>query len=258
MRHIFISDVHLGAFDDQTNHSLENDLIALIEYCEENSIQITILGDLFDYWMEYPDSHPDLGNQLLDRFKVYNQSVQNTLFITGNHDNWTSGFFKEIGFDVETEYRILELEGNRLLLLHGDGLREKKYKLPRPVLHRVLRHPFFIKFYQFCFPPHYGIHLMKLFSRMSRKKENFDINRLSTWAEKTLGDFSFDYIISGHDHFQREETFSGGNYINSGPFFKERKLLYYTNKRFHLVTWDAKEKQLKPHKTRAVKEIEVI
>lgn len=258
MRHIFISDVHLGAFDDQKNRAIENDLIALVDFCEKNSIQITILGDLFDYWMEYPDSHPGIGERILERFRAYNQSVQNILFITGNHDNWTSGFFKEIGFDIEPEFRILELEGKKLFLLHGDGLSEQQYGLPRPFLHRILRHPLFIKFYQFAFPSHYGIQLMKSFSDLSRKREHFDINRLSTWAKKTLGHYSFDYIISGHDHFQRKETFSGGIYINSGSFFEERNVVFYTNNQFHLVTWDAIKKKLKPQKFRVVKDVEVI
>lgn len=258
MRHIFISDVHLGAFDAHINQKLENDMIALIDYCEENSIHITVLGDLFDYWMEYPGFHPDVGERMLKRFGEYNQSVKNTLFITGNHDNWTSGFFKEIGFDIESEFRIIELEGKKVFLLHGDGLQNRKYRLPRPLLHRIIRHPLFIKLYQFFFPPYYGIQFMKSFSELSRQREHFDINRLTAWAKKTLDQNSFDYIISGHDHFQRNETFSGGNYINCGPFFEERNVVFYTNRKFHLVTWNAKDKLLKPQKNSVVKDVAVI
>ena len=51
---IFISDVHLGAFDKAKEAEVENDLITLINYCCAHKIKIYILGDLFDYWMEYP------------------------------------------------------------------------------------------------------------------------------------------------------------------------------------------------------------
>jgi len=170
MRQIFISDVHLGAFDDRTNTIIENDLIALIDYCEENSVHLTILGDLFDYWMEYPGYHPELGRRMLKRFKKYNHSVRSILFITGNHDNWTSGYFEKIGFDVESEFRIIKLNGSKILLLHGDGLRNQKFKLPRPIVHQILRHPLFVKFYQFIFSPEAGIRLMKSFSDMSRQR----------------------------------------------------------------------------------------
>jgi len=258
MRHIFVSDVHLGAFDTHMNQKLENDMVALIDYCEENSIHITILGDLFDYWMEYPGFHPDLGERMLKRFSEYNQSVKSTLFITGNHDNWTTGFFKEIGFDVEPEFRIVELEGKKVFLLHGDGLQNHEYKLPRPFLHRFIRHPLFIKFYQLCLPPSYGIHMMKSFSEISRKRENFDIKRLNNWARQTLSAFPFDYIISGHDHFQRNETFPGGSYINCGPFYEERNVVFYTNQEFHLVTWNAKDKLLKPQTNSVVKDVAAI
>lgn len=57
---LFISDVHLGAFDKATEKEIEDELIALINHCCEQKIKIYILGDLFDYWMEYPKKiHPN-------------------------------------------------------------------------------------------------------------------------------------------------------------------------------------------------------
>ncbi|HBQ60690.1 MAG TPA: UDP-2,3-diacylglucosamine diphosphatase, partial [Balneolaceae bacterium] len=54
-QHIFLSDVHLGAFSAKTNKQIEEDLLALIEYCKQRHIELHILGDLFDYWMEFPE-----------------------------------------------------------------------------------------------------------------------------------------------------------------------------------------------------------
>lgn len=131
-QHLFISDVHLGAFSATTNQQIEGDLIALIEHCKEERIEINILGDLFDYWMEYPEKGfvPDLGKKVLDAFEEYNNTVSPALFITGNHDNWTFGHFKERGFDLESNFRLKEIDGKRLLLLHGDGVAAAKIDFP--------------------------------------------------------------------------------------------------------------------------------
>lgn len=60
-RYLFLSDAHLGGFSKEKNRKIEEDLIELVDYCLEQQIQIAVLGDLFDYWMEYPGSIPALG-----------------------------------------------------------------------------------------------------------------------------------------------------------------------------------------------------
>jgi len=69
MQHIFLSDVHLGALRPDQNEKLENELIELIRHCSENGIKIHVLGDLFDYWMEFPEYTPPLGNKLFAQFR---------------------------------------------------------------------------------------------------------------------------------------------------------------------------------------------
>ncbi|MGF1669965.1 MAG: UDP-2,3-diacylglucosamine diphosphatase [Balneolaceae bacterium] len=246
MNRIFISDVHLGAFDEHTNILIENELIELIDFCEENQIHPTILGDLFDFWMEYSGEIPELGESILKRCRDYNHSIKQILYITGNHDNWTSGYFSDLGFDVESEFRILNLNGIKILLLHGDGLSDQSFGLKRPFLHRLLRHPNFVKLYQSVFPPKSGLRAMKLFSDVSKLNSQFDTERLTKWAEKFLNENDYDFILSGHDHCHRKETFSGGCYINTGPFFKSRSVIFYTNNCFQLVSWNANSRELIP------------
>ncbi|NIU01308.1 MAG: hypothetical protein GWN62_08805, partial [Aliifodinibius sp.] len=95
---LFISDVHLGGFSDNKNERIESELIQLINYCQRNDIHLAVLGDLFDYWMEYPDFVPNLGRKLLDRFESFNKELGPTLYITGNHDNWTRNHLEDRGF----------------------------------------------------------------------------------------------------------------------------------------------------------------
>ncbi|MDX1642152.1 MAG: UDP-2,3-diacylglucosamine diphosphatase [Balneolaceae bacterium] len=238
MVHIFLSDVHLGGFSSKKNKRLENELIRLVDYCESNKIQIHILGDLFDYWMEFPNYIPELGRAILDRFEKYNSAMSNeTIYLTGNHDYWTVSHFEERGFKVEHEFVEMELDQKKVFLCHGDGLKEKKFQLPRPLLHRFIRNPKFITFYKTVLTGKVGVGFMKNFSAFTRDEEDTDTERLNNWAKYMLKTFPYDVIISGHDHIPRKETFPGGSYLNSGSFHKHRSLIKYTKGVFKLVNW---------------------
>ncbi|MDZ7806743.1 MAG: metallophosphoesterase [Gracilimonas sp.] len=246
--HIFISDVHLGAFSQETNSKIEQDLIKLVRYCTEHRIKINILGDLFDYWMEFPEKNfiPALGSGVLKEFERYNKEITSTLYITGNHDNWTFGHFEDCGFDVEENFRLVEIQGTRVLMMHGDGVAASKIDFPRAVFHRLLRNPEFINVYQKVFTPERGLATMKAFSNFTRQRNNHNPEPLNRQAKKIFDKHNLDYIISGHDHVPRIETFSQGNYINLGAFFNNRTLALYNNKGLNLVKWKAESNSFIP------------
>lgn len=247
-QHLFISDVHLGAFSANTNKQIEEDLIALIEHCKRERIEINILGDLFDYWMEYPEKGfvPDLGRKVLDAFEDYNRAVTPALFITGNHDNWTFGHFKDRGFDLESNFRLKEIAGKRVLLMHGDGVAAAKIDFPRAAFHKLLRNDTFVRTYQKMLSPELGLATMKAFSSFTRRKDNHNPEPLNRQAKKIFSKHNLDYIISGHDHVPRMETFSRGCYINLGTFFNHRTMALYNNTGLSLVTWEAASKNFIP------------
>ncbi|TVQ66721.1 MAG: UDP-2,3-diacylglucosamine diphosphatase [Balneolaceae bacterium] len=236
MRYLFLSDIHLGAFSPANEYELQSDLLSIIDYCISESVKIYLLGDLFDYWMEYPDYVPPLGRAILDRFEKYNTQCGSATFITGNHDFWDFGHFSERGFEVEHEYLEISINGSRGLLFHGDGLSDPFFALPRPLLNHLLRAPEFVKLFQSVFAAETGNHLMKSFSDFTRNERSADTAKLSEWADFFLKKSDFDFIITGHDHVPRVETYSSGNYINTGAFFKYRTLAIYTEQGFELVT----------------------
>jgi UDP-2,3-diacylglucosamine pyrophosphatase LpxH len=249
MDHLFISDVHLGAFDESFNKHLEKQVISLIRYCAEQSVRLHILGDLFDYWMEYPGEVPELGLELLAELQQYNQTIFPATYVLGNHDNWDKGYFSELGFHVVRNFYQLNVNGTQIFLHHGDGLSDPEYHLPRPLFHRILRNAWFTRFYQSVLPPDAGLNLMKTFSAMSRDKTDLEPNRLNQWSRNFLNNSTFDYVISGHDHVARTETFPSGTYINTGAFFKDSLVGYYTNSELKLVKWCRNEGTLTPYKS---------
>lgn len=250
-QHVFISDVHLGAFSDAVNKQVEDDLIALINHCKEHNFALYILGDLFDYWMEYPGKGfvPALGKDVLDVFEDYNKTVKPALFITGNHDNWTFGHFKDRGFEMESNFRFVEINGKKFLLMHGDGVASSEIDFPRAAFHRLLRNETFVKTFQKILPPKSGIATMKMFSSLTRKRNKVNPKPLNRQATKIFSKHNLDFILSGHDHIPRVETFSAGKYINLGTFFNHRSVAVHNNARMKLVTWQAKHKKFLPFDT---------
>ena len=247
MQHLFLADVHLGAFSDTENRRLENEIISIIDYCSENNVKLHILGDLFDYWMEYPNHKPKLGSKLLSKFEKFNRLHGSVTFVTGNHDNWTYGYFEGLGFDVIADYKSISIDGQNVFLHHGDGISEKKFELPRPLFHRLLRNKYFILLYQNLFTPEAGLDLMRKFSSMSKENPEIKPERLNNWAEKFLDNSKYDVTICGHDHIPRVETFHSGIYINTGAFFDTRTLASYTNHSFGIVRWDSEQSNFYPY-----------
>lgn len=245
---LFISDVHLGGFSHSENARIESELIQLIQYCRNSEIQIVVLGDLFDYWMEFPGHVPSLGRSLLDRFEAYNREWGATLYITGNHDYWTRGHLAGRGFHIISEYIKLSVDEKKIMLLHGDGLADASFDLRRPLLHRLLRHSDFITWYQRLLSPPLGLWIMKYFSRFNRwmdRHQNHEAT-LSGWARQQLRYSELDLIIAGHDHVPRRKQFSFGRYINIGTFYKHRTMAFYNNRRAELVYWQPGTQSLQP------------
>ncbi len=245
--HLFLADVHFGA-KYLDNKTVESKLIQLIQYCTENAVKLYILGDLFDYWMEYPKNNfvPDFANNILDAFEEYNHKVGAAIYITGNHDNWTYGHFTNRGFLVESEYKIITLGKYKVLLMHGDGLFNKNQIISRPLGHRLLRNKAFLKIFQFVLPPKAGLSVMKNFSALTVKKPGRSSSKLSNNAATIINDANtdIDVVFSGHDHIERIEKIGNGYYINPGAFHKNNTVAIYNNNTFKLVKWLSEKKEL--------------
>lgn len=249
---IFVSDVHLGAKPVEQNTMVEKDLINLVSFCRDRGFEIILLGDFFDYWMEYPGFVvPPLGQNILQHFNIYHKETnKRTLFVTGNHDNWTNGYLPSIGFDLEHEYRILEDNDFSLMVMHGDGLSDPQTKFPRPFAHRLLRNSYFVSFYKWLFPPKTGWFLMRLFSNGNKKFGDKRIgisrrNRLGSWARQFVEkNEHIQAIVCGHLHKPSIWSHNGNTVMNCGSFRDKRSLGMYTDKKFKIVTWDSSKRML--------------
>lgn len=235
----------MGGFDNATNSALEHDAAELVRYCATNGIRLIFHGDLFDYWMEYPGRKPAYAQLFRDAVTQYAANHGNILSITGNHDNWMLGLLEEEGFDIRHEHEFVNLDGKRVLILHGDGLRDPSLALPRPLFHRFLRHPAFVWMYRFILPFVWATGIMRWFSRWQRKRrpEPDDTQTLDQWAEMALDKGWADVVIAGHHHDIRHVKTNKGEYLNAGAFYRTRTVLMHTNGRVRVVEWDSRNHQ---------------
>ena len=91
----FISDVHLKLSVDQAEEARRKKLYRLLDKICETGGTCFFVGDLFDFYFEYPDVIPK------SYFDFYNKAFQlkkagvDLRFIAGNHDYWVLDFMKK-------------------------------------------------------------------------------------------------------------------------------------------------------------------
>lgn len=246
-KHIFISDVHLGGFDSKTNEEVESIFFSVLDWAKKEQYKIHFLGDIFDYWMEFKSGfYPNEFKIVLDELKKIYVYQGPTLYITGNHDNWTLGHFEQLGMEVEKDYQFLELEKNKFLLMHGDGLLQKDGQLKRPLLHRILRNSIFLWFYKNLFKDRTGIKLMHWFSLVNRKYRPTsakDAIKLDSWFKTFSDELNVSFILCGHDHNPRTISLNHTKYINLGAFYEHKTFAVYTKSELKLVYWNHEQNQ---------------
>lgn len=249
-KYLFISDLHLGGFDSQKNIFLENTFVDIVDFALKNKFRIIIHGDLLDYYMQYGDWIPDVARIPFKVLHHFNQqSSFPAVYITGNHDNWDSGYIENIGCIHCPESYEINIDGKKTFIAHGDGLKDPKYQFPRPFFHRVLRNQYFVSMFKFLTSPRLGNRIMKKFSMLNRnyftEQENHS-NKLDSWAASLLKNFNFDVVICGHHHQLRRIQTSHGVYINTGSFYDDLTFAIYTNTGFELVYWNSNTKEISP------------
>lgn len=241
---LVVSDAHLGGWSDggggrEREELVENDLVDMLEHAVQVGLEPVFAGDMFDYWMEYGSRVPEPGPRfraVLTRLARRNGSVD---MVTGNHDNWTGGYFPERGVNVHEETVIRESEAGRILILHGDGLRDASYGLPRPRMHRLLRNAWFVAFYRALLPPGIGWGLMRWFSARSRRHQADDPGRLDKASHGWVAAGRARIVVAGHDHRARLLIWENGIYANCGCFGRDRTACIVRKDAVQVVRWDA-------------------
>ncbi len=213
----FISDAHLGS-DIPGCGDREEVLLSFLREIAPRAEYLFIVGDLFDFWIEYRRAiRPDYFRILAELHRL-SRSGTKIHYCMGNHDFAIGHFIEDtIGITIYPDGFQGELQGKRLYVTHGDELRcSDRSNL---FLRRLLRNPVL----QFCYKvlhPNIGVPLGELFSRLSRKHLQIhaseEILEEYRRAAGRLLDTGYDIFIAGHTHLPELRYLVNGIYCNTG------------------------------------------
>lgn len=213
----FISDAHLGrsltGARDRDKH-----LVDFLDEISAKAESLFILGDLFDFWFEYRCAiRPDYFAVLYALKSLHLKGV-GIHYLAGNHDFALGPFLDtQVGIRILAAPCVIQLQGRRLLLAHGDGVLAGD--TVSRILQRVLRNPLNQTLYRWVHPD-LGIPLGLFFSRLSqrhaRKKRQGDkYKAYRRWAAAQL-DLGHDMVLFGHTHHAEIVNIRGKVYCNTG------------------------------------------
>ena len=115
---LFISDLHLDATRPLATR-------AFFRFLTDRAFKaeaLYILGDLFEAWVGDDDEDP-LAREIIDALDQLTSSGTPAWFVHGNRDFLIGeDFGRRAGITLLPESSVLELGGERVLLMHGDSL----------------------------------------------------------------------------------------------------------------------------------------
>lgn len=217
MEYYFVSDVHLGLSGDTDGRRMDS-FLSFLEEIRGHADGLYLLGDIFDFWVEYENEIPSGYDAALKELKALSDSGCRIHFFKGNHDYWTLDYFeRELGVEiVEEPYRVERLNGLDICVGHGDVLGCTSLKA-RAVFF-LFRNPLLIKVLR-KMPRHWITEFGHWWSARSRKSNSsytfeLDGSDILDFSEKMAGERHIDHFIFGHFHKRVSRKMECGAHIH--------------------------------------------
>jgi UDP-2,3-diacylglucosamine hydrolase len=200
----FASDFHLGAPNQASSREREARLVSWLDKIKADASEVFLMGDVFDFWFEYRTVVPKGYIRFLGKLAELADSGIKIYFFKGNHDMWMFDYFeKELGATIISNELVIERNGKKFFLHHGDGLGpgDKSYK--------ILKKIFRSRFCQWLFArlhPNFGVGIANYWSshsRIANEKKDLKPNEqewLPVFCRELLQKQYYDYLVFGHRH----------------------------------------------------------
>lgn len=235
--YFFISDIHLGLENKETEKEKEQKLISFLHYAKNNCHELFIVGDLFDYWFEYKRVVQKGFFKTLASLTELSESGIKLHYFIGNHDFLHRDFFEqEVGAILYHDAIDIVLNSKRFFIGHGDGLvkNDTGYK----ILKIILRNRILQRLYSSVHPD-LGIKIASSTSKKSRDytaaKNYGTVDGLLETANSKI-DSGYDYVLFGHSHQRAFEKYKNGFYINLGSWLDNPCYGKFINS-FEIIDW---------------------
>jgi UDP-2,3-diacylglucosamine hydrolase len=217
----FFSDAHLGARDAVSERPRTERLHRFLGSLPGRARHLYIVGDLFDFWFEYRTAIPRRHFDTLAVLRDLRRVGIGITYLNGNHDFWLGRFLaEEIGVTPHEGALVVEAQGRRLWVHHGDGLLggDLGYK----ALRAVLRNPLSIRLYQLIHPD-LGIPLALWVSGLSRhsRQARFDGDQVCRDLAGPRFAAGYDGVIVGHFHHPFHARVEGRDFFVLGDWIED-------------------------------------
>ena len=237
----FISDIHLKLSLDNNEKKRRNKLYRLFDQIMETGGSCFFMGDLFDFYFEYPDLIPKSYFDFFEKTKVLKESGITLYFLAGNHDYWVGDHItNDIMDEVYLDDKQIEINGKKFFLTHGDGLLswDHGYRL----LKKVIRSKAFIWLFHWLHPT-IGYRIAGMISRSGKKDThgedfNEDVRVELQKVAKEHFDNGYDFMISGHYHLGEMFLIEKGKLVVLGDWFHRPSYAVYNGEDLELRHWE--------------------
>ncbi|HEX9218469.1 MAG TPA: UDP-2,3-diacylglucosamine diphosphatase [Gemmatimonadales bacterium] len=219
-RVIVVADAHLG----QVPPAVGTALHAFLDEVPQPDDHLVVMGDLFDFWFEYPSVIPRKHFATVAKLQEVRARGVPITFVGGNHDRWGGSFFtRDLGIQFFGGAAELELNGRRAFIAHGDGLTEQHWS--GALMHRFTRHPLTVAVFRLLHPT-IGFWIADLFSRhlADNTKDRAVLDRAAAAQRKWAAAFlerhpTVQLVIMAHTHRPVVDRLPDGRaYLNPGAF----------------------------------------
>ncbi|MBM1105063.1 UDP-2,3-diacylglucosamine diphosphatase [Aurantibacter crassamenti] len=242
----FASDNHLGAPTMELSRPREKKFVAWLDEIKHDAAAIFLLGDLFDFWMEYKTVVPKGFTRTLGKLAEISDSGIPIIYFVGNHDLWMNGYFEEeLNIPVFHKPQQYKLNDTSFFIGHGDGLGPGDIGYKR--MKKVFTSPVSKWFYRWLHPD-WGVRLAQYFSvknKMISGDEDVhflgeDKEWLVSYAKRKLETQHYDHFIFGHRHLPLEIDLNGkSKYTNLGDWISYYTYAVFDGTELSLVKYEA-------------------
>lgn len=218
----FLSDAHLGSLAIKDGRAHLDKLLTLLDEMSKDANTIFMLGDMFDFWMEYYtlDRSKHQFRPFFNKLKELTEKGIYVIYFTGEHDQWTIGDLEKLtGAEIVESPCTIHRNGKTLYIGHGDGIYPERVsshirsQIAREIRHAILFRNPTLQFLFRMLPPTLG---NKIGLRWAQRKMEQELanpipfrgknkEHLVLFAiEHEQQGYHHDYYIFGHRHVAAE------------------------------------------------------
>ena len=224
----FASDIHLGAGTPQEARATEQRFVAWLDRVAADAECIILAGDIFDFWFEYRKVVPQGFVRTLGKLAELTDRGIRILFFTGNHDMWITDYLtRECGIEIFTSPQLLEFEGRRIFVAHGDNMNiDGQWVLQ--AMNGAFRSRALRWLFSWLIHPDWALRFGQWWSGNSRKKHlahTYDervTEPLIAYARIHHDSLQADHYLFGHMHYPRDYREEGLHVVLLGCWDKNQ------------------------------------